>query len=170
MATQQVLVGCAYFAVTRWMVIVLRLGIKASRLTSGLDVSQMASAMRWLAGKADAYCKVDVARRQTGCAERCQCLLYKTAEDLVLTISGLARYNVVAAIIREMAYNKCVAGQPEAEGRQHAHGRMTFWNLHVTVGRSARPHSVISHNDTLISLVSIIYLLTIPLYTLGIIF
>lgn len=123
-----------------------------------------------LAGKADAYCKVDVARRQTGCAERCQCLLYKTAEDLVLTISGLARYNVVAAIIREMAYNKCVAGQPEAEGRQHAHGRMTFWNLHVTVGRSARPHSVISHNDTLISLVSIIYLLTIPLYTLGIIF
>lgn len=56
---------CAYFAVTRWMVIVLRLGIKASRLTSGLDVSQMSSAMRWLAGKADAYCKVDVARRQT---------------------------------------------------------------------------------------------------------
>jgi len=49
-----------------------------------------------LAGKADAYCKVDVARRQTG---RVQRLLYRTAEDLALLTSGLERCSVVVSII-----------------------------------------------------------------------
>ena len=50
-----------------------------------------------LAGKADAYCKVDVARRQT---ERVERLLYRTAEDVVVTISGLARCSVVVSMIK----------------------------------------------------------------------
>lgn len=50
-----------------------------------------------LAGKADAYCKVDVARRQT---ERVQRLLYRTAEDLAVATSELARCSVVVSIVK----------------------------------------------------------------------
>lgn len=50
-----------------------------------------------LAGKADAYCKVDVARRQT---ERVESLLYRAAEDVVVTIPGLARCSVVLSMMR----------------------------------------------------------------------
>lgn len=48
-----------------------------------------------LAGKADAYCKVDVARRQTG---RVQRLLYRTAEDSLVSTSGLESCSVVVSI------------------------------------------------------------------------
>jgi hypothetical protein len=64
---------------------------------------------------------------------------YRTAEDLVVTSSGCAACSVVLSIVRVVVYNKYVAGQPEAEGGQHTDGRMTFCDLHVTVGRSERP-------------------------------
>jgi hypothetical protein len=133
-----VLVGCAYFAVTRRMVIVLRSDIKALRLTSGLDVSQMLSAMRWRAKRMPAA-RLTWRGGKRECVERCQRLLYRTAEDLVATTSGLAGCVFVLSIVKVVVYNKYVAGQPEAEGGQHTDGRMTFCDLHVTVGRSEGP-------------------------------
>lgn len=75
-----------------------------------------------LAGKADAYCRVDVARRQTG---RVQRLLYRTAEDPVVSTSGLESCSVVVFItVRVDVVIRQICGwTAESESRSTAPNR-----------------------------------------------